>query len=415
MNKLTIFWGNESDPSFYWVGSQEELQDNSQRPIHRLENHEILKADLSCLADMASSSQVSLVVSCQDVISARLTVPNKAQKLLRKAIPYMIEDDVASSVDDLFFAIDEKVIESKINVRAIERVYLEKIVQQFQDAEIKLSKITVDIDRVVAPEEGLLVIIDDRQCLVVDDKLQRWHCHSDDFAWLIQKMLNDIEVDEELPIAIPLNIIASQAIDEFIHQLPVGRFAVESTEETDIRSCFSSNAPVINILQAEYEPKKESSKLNGFFMKVASVAGIVLLTHLIFQGVNYYTLSETKMQLDKQKFTLFKQAFPTNKNVRSPEKEMRVYLKSLGGNSGGGGFLSLLNSSSDALIDLNKIQPTNISYDHTKNELKMDVIASDLTVLDQYAETLRKAGHQVDKSSETQKGDGYSSRLTISR
>jgi hypothetical protein len=45
----------------------------------------------------------------------------------------------------------------------------------------------------------------------------------------------------------------------------------------------------------------------------------------------------------------------------------------------------------------------------------MDVIAADLVVLDQYADILRKKGNTVDKSSETQRGEGYSSRLTITR
>ena len=126
-------------------------------------------------------------------------------------------------------------------------------------------------------------------------------------------------------------------------------------------------------------------------------------------------MSEQKTQLDEQKKTLYKQAFPGSRQLRGIEKKMRQHVKSLGTGSGEVDFLSLLSSSTELMTDLEKIYPTNISYDHIKRELRMDVIASDLVSLDQFADALKKEGHQVEKSSETQRGDGYSSRLIISK
>jgi len=416
MSQLTLFWGNKEDTSFYWKISQNATSDESQQATHQLESKEILKADLACVADMAASSNVTLVLSCRDVVNGQLEVPNKAQKLLRKAVPYMMEDEIATSVDELFFALADKSENSRLNVRAIDRNYLDSLLEQFSEAEIKLSQVVIDIDLVSRPEDGLTMVLMNDQCLVVDQDNNRWHCHQDDFNWLIQKQLSDLESEQDMPIAIPMQIVAQQETDRFIHALPVGRFAIEQTASEDINDYLlnNTNRP-LNLLQAEYEPQKESSQLMSFIQKVATLAGIILLSHLVFQGANIYTLSETKEQLEKQKVTLFKQAFPGNKNVRRPEKDMRIYVKSLGGASGDGGFLSLLYSTSESLTDLTKIYPTNISYDRARNELRVDVIASDLVVLDQYSAELRGKGHTVEKSSETQRGDGYSSRLTISK
>jgi len=422
MAKLVLFWGEKSDLSFSWrmVGGQEK--DSSQLPSdhidrYQIESHDLLKADLSCLAEMAEMSGtrgVTLVLSSTDITAAQVEVPNKAQRLLRKAVPYMLEDEVATSVDDLFFAFADKQKNKKLAVRAIERDYLENLIEEFQQAEIRLNEILTDIDLIAAPEEGIKLVVSPSHCLSIDSEESRWHCHPDDYSWLIQKQINAADEDEELPIAIPLEIYSEEPVDQFVHQLPVGRFASESHHVADIYEwMLEQKNTSVNLLQAEYEPKKENSKFKGFLLKVATVAGFMLITHLFYQGANIYTLSEKKEQLDKQKLTLYKQAFPGAKKVRNPEKSMKVYVNSLGSSSGEGDFLSLLSSSSQQLTDLSKIYPTNISYDGTRNELRLDVIASDLTVLDQYAESLKSNGHKVEKSPETQRGEGYSSRLTI--
>ncbi len=419
MAELILFWGEKDEPAFSWRLSSNQEGDSKQTSNHhlelyQLESHEILKADLACIAEMAESNKVTVVVSCIDVSAAQVEVPNKAQRLLRKAVPYILEEEIASSVDDLFFALGDKNRNGLLSVRAIDRNYLESIIEAFASAEIRLFDILVDIDLFSLPEEGSKLLVNDSVCLSVDADDKRWHCHPDDYSWLIQKQLSHEETDDDLPNAIPLDIYSEQPTDEFERQLPVGRFAIQQHQINDNQAfLLQQDGSGINLLQAEYETKKENSQITQFLTKAASVIGFVLFTFLIFQGVNIYTLSEKKAQLEQQKFTLYKQAFPSVKKIRNPEKSMKVYVGSLGSASEDAGFLSLLNSSTEQLTDLQKIYPTNISYDRTRNELRLDVIASDLIVLDQYAEALKSSGHQVEKSSETQRGDGYSSRITI--
>jgi len=426
MAKLILFWGEKEDLTFTWrLDSQQANDANRQTNStdqesvmqgYQLQSDEILKSDLVCLADMAETHSVSLILSCKDVMSTQVEVPNKAQRLLRKAVPYMLEDEVINPVDELFFAFADKSKDALLPIRVIERQYLQQLIDMFNQSEIKLSEILVDLDLIALPEEGMKVLVSESQCLTVGADNKRWHCHPDDFSWLIQKQINSDDVDEDLPVAIPLDIYSQEATDRFEHQLPVGRFATQSIQLDDpFDFLIKQGGKTVNLLQAEFEPKKENSEITQFLFKVASIIGFVLVTHLIYQGVNIYSLSEQKSQLIAQQTTLYKQAFPRVKKVRNPFNEMRAKVKLLGGSTSGGDFLSLLSSSSQHLTDLTKIYPTNISFDQSRNELRMDVIASDLVTLDQFADALKKTGHQVEKSSETQRGDGYSSRLTIKK
>ena len=111
MAKLILFWGEKGEELFSWRLSGSQKNDSAESSEHLLENYqleskEILKADLACMADMAQSNSVILVLSSIDVATAQVEVPKKAQRLLRKAVPYILEDEIAASVDDLFLQAD---------------------------------------------------------------------------------------------------------------------------------------------------------------------------------------------------------------------------------------------------------------------------------------------------------------------
>ena len=59
---------------------------------------------LSALTEKAQTRVVKVFVPGCDVLLKQLTVPTKSSKAMRSAVPYMLEDELAQDVDDLFFA-----------------------------------------------------------------------------------------------------------------------------------------------------------------------------------------------------------------------------------------------------------------------------------------------------------------------
>ena len=123
MNKLTIFWGDKNAQSFRWYIENSKNTEQTSKAIHDLESKEILKADLNVLADMAEGASVRLVISSNDVHINQVDMPNKAQRHLRKAVPFLLEEQLAESVDDVFIAIGERLKIQKTPVRAISSKY----------------------------------------------------------------------------------------------------------------------------------------------------------------------------------------------------------------------------------------------------------------------------------------------------
>lgn len=416
MNKLTIFWNDRGAAHFNWWLSDQAQPIDSAIPL--LESHEILKADLACMADVAAGRQVELVISSHDVHFNQVNIPGKAQRHLRKAVPYLLEEQLADSVDELFMAFGNKRSSGDIPVRALALDYLQQIVDQFKEAEVKLDSVVTDLDLLESPEEGILVILNGDQVFVNDSNVGAWQCEQQDFSWLVQKQLNENQEDDEMPIAIPMKVVVEnqEAYQLFEQNLPAGRFAPFAEEAESISEYLSqTRAKPINLLQGEFEPKAESSPLKNMLLKVAMVAGVVLTAHLLYQGSQWFSLKAESEYLLKERNALWKQAFPGRKVTSSPLRSMQSFIRTLGQSGGEGGFLNLLKSTTGLIKDLSSLYPTNISYNAARNELRMDIIAKDLPILNSYRDELKNAGHEVDMSSATQRGEGYSSRLIIRR
>lgn len=416
MDKLTIFWHDKTANSFYWVLDEKKSAD-SAKAIHNLEGHELLKADLACLADCAQNKKVELVLSSNDVHFNHVNLPNKAQRHLRKAVPFLLEEQLSESVDDVFIAIGNRQKDQLIPVRAINLNYLQELLDTFEAAEIVLDRVRVDLDMLPPPESGFKLAVIDEVVLIVDDRQQQWSCYQEDFVWILQRIIEQ-RVGDDVPVAIGLEIVADdqQLANEIEELLPIGHFIPKITVVDSVREELAhSTQPVLNLLQGEFETKSDGSPIKGVLVKVASIIGIIFAAHLLHQGTQLFSLSAQAESLNEQKVGLWKQAFPGRKVPSNQDRELRTYMKSLEGGQGDGAFLAMLSSSSALISDLNKLYPTNISYSAQRSELRLDLVAVDLPILNQYRDDLKNNGFEVEMSSATQRGEGYSTRLVIRR
>lgn len=424
MHKLTIFWEEKSSPYFRWYldSGIKSLSDSSIETRAELESHEILKNDLALLTDLAKGKKVELILSNQDIHFNQVELPAKAQRHITKAIPYLIEESLAEPVDDLFIAVGEKK-EQKTPVRGINRNYLNSLIQSFQSNEINLSAIYIDLDCIGKSESSYSVIINQETALITqkDENNQNYHhvwsCQLNEFSWLVQKQL--AELDEELPVAIPMQIISAnlQQAEIFQQQLPMSRFASEIISVDSIEEYLLANdsqSTRINLLQAEFAIKQKNSGLRIFLTQVASLIGLVLFAYVFYQGSQWFTLNSEYEKLKQQKSVLWKQAFPNKKYRESKaEKSFRNSLKELSGGQGDSAFLPMLSSVIEKIDNLQQLYPTNISYDSVRNEIRLDLIAKELDILNSYKEALQKINYQVESGSATTRGDGYSSRVIV--
>jgi len=410
MSELIIYWGRRSEDTFRWrVRNDESIRAQDSETL----SDQLLKADLPALAAIAINHRVHLVLAGQDVHSETVDMPGKARRHLRKALPYMLEDNLATPVDEVFFAFNP-IDADKILVHAVERNYLQELIHIFNKAEMQLHAISVLHDWVQVPEQGIGVLALKDQ-ISIASPTQRVTLARPVASVAFKQMVSDIQ-DHELPVVVPVVMYSDQQEENFGGDLPVNQVAIDTRRVTDVMDfLLQSPAKPMNFMQGEFAIKKEASPLKQYFTTAAKIAAILLAGFVLLRISEVINLEQKKQHLEQQKVALYQQLF-RGKNLRGDAyKAMRSALKAQGNTGQGRTFLPLFLQVSELMPSDMGITLTNIAFDAGKSELKIDLHADSLQKLNDYRDALVAAGLDVEMSSATQSGEGYNSRLTIRR
>ena len=135
--KLYIRLGSNAKDAVHWL-----IFSDDQEGI--IASGELPNADsLVQLAEKSKQREVITFVSASDISLKSLKVPSKSAKAMRLAVPYMLEDELAQDVEDLFFAYsDINIASSEHNcfVAVVEHAQLELWQQWLENADITCKK-----------------------------------------------------------------------------------------------------------------------------------------------------------------------------------------------------------------------------------------------------------------------------------
>jgi general secretion pathway protein L len=117
---------------------------------------------LSELVEKAQNREVVVLLPCDQVQLKTVILPTKWNRKLEQALPYMLEEEIACDVDDLFIAIAEPTMvgdKHAIKVAMTDREWFETWLAVFAEHEIAVLKLLPDALLLpTAEHEGLSVI-----------------------------------------------------------------------------------------------------------------------------------------------------------------------------------------------------------------------------------------------------------------
>ena len=140
--KLIIRLGSLPEQAISWL-----VWSNNEQGIiasGELENAE----GLSQLHSKSVSRQVTVLVPASDVALKQLKVPAKSKKAMQLAAPFMVEDDLAQEVEQLFFAYgDVKSSDEQHNcfMAVVERGQMQMWQAWLAQAQIKVTRMLPDV------------------------------------------------------------------------------------------------------------------------------------------------------------------------------------------------------------------------------------------------------------------------------
>ncbi|SEL57209.1 general secretion pathway protein L [Colwellia chukchiensis] len=397
---LFIRLGSQAEHKIHWL-----IKSNGEHEI--IASGELANAAaLTQLTAQSMSRDVVVFVPASDVAIKRLKVPSSSQRAMRLAAPYMLEEELAQDVEQLFFAFsDHKADQQEHNcfVAATAREQLVLWRQWLADAGI-FCKIMIP-DALALPFEtgkSSAVMLGEQVLL----RLGQWQVMAfEENAWpIVAKYLTESHKTEhpllsysplpQVPTALPVEYLPEE--------LPLAILATHYSRH-------------FNLLQGEFQVKEKRSQVSKNWLWVAAMCGVALLLNVAAKSVELYQLANQATVLEEKIIARYQSTFPNTKRVRvaTVKSQLRQKLAELGTGDSHAGFLPLLVKLEPALASVPELKPQTLKFDGKRQEVRMQALAKGYQYFEKLKVALEKAGLNVSLGAQNNQGEQISGSFSI--
>ena len=367
-------------------------------------------AQLSDVAEKAQSRTVKVLVPACDVTMKTVALPGKASRQVLAALPYMLEEDLAQDVDDLFFAHGQKTqLDGKpaMQVAIVSRKVMAQWMSWLDDADIFSNVIVPDALCLPFYDNGVAAIELGKQWLLRDGD---WQCDSVDSSWFEQYVnlrgaqfiadnneASDEQNEQSGEANERLNLICFSPCEV---EAPDVVFTDEERKLPLQLLAANIDATGFNLLQGEYVKKKESSQVWKTWRVAATVAFVAIVMQLVYRGSVAWQLDSELTELENTYVSQYKKAYPKQKvRIKLIERNLKNRLKEGAGGSTGESFLVMLDKVAPLFAQSGEFIPEIIKYDSKRGELRVNAIADGYETFEKFKTAVEGLGYQIHQGS----------------
>jgi general secretion pathway protein L len=394
---------------------------------------------LTELTAKAQQRSVNVFVPGSDVLLKRVSLPTKSQRSMRAAVPYMLEDELAQDVDDLFFAYADMTTdgnENNCSVAIVERSQMQTWLGWLANAEIQIKTLQSEVLAMpyikgqwsaialhanttnLSNTSGNPSINSVKQIVLRQGEWQG--CTLDDEAWnfsvehLFSKEVALQSVDGEEDNTITLNAYSELPNIETSNSHIV---VIKKEEELPL-ALFAqhSQRKAFNLLQGDFKRKDQRSIGLTKWLWAAGFAVCALLLNLGYKGAQLWQLTQQQSLIEEQIISRYKKAFPATKRVRigTIKSQLNKKIAQLGGASDNEGFLAMLSTVQPAFAKVPALKPESLKFDGKRQELRLQAVANDYQHFEQFKAELNSANLTVKQGAQKNQGEQVSGSFSIS-
>jgi len=406
----------------------------------------VYHGDLKTAANHALGCRVEVFVSGVEVVLTDVALPGMNKQKLLKAVPFALEEQLASDVEDNHFAIGERQLADKVNVAIVERDIIEMWLQGLNDVGIQPDLLTTEVLGIPYSEDSwtLLLKAPDKQSrskAILRNNLQAGIALDvANVVPLLRSMLESVAQDRR---PAKLNVIVCGAdsiqagaeseeqqqsasavsgeMDSIVAQLqslaeklayeievyhPEQPFLVYLAQQFEESKC-------INLLQGDYSRRERLEKLLRPWRPAAAIVAIWLLLQVGLMIFDYQKLAARDLELRAQITDIFRTAFPESKNIVDPKLQMEQKLAELRKQTNqGADMFALLAKAGEVLSDTDTLLIRTLRF--KEETLDMDFEISDLQSLDELKlRLINETNMEVDIQSASSKQGKVESRMQL--
>lgn len=382
MQRLIIRLGSKAHDPIHWlVFSEHENEIIASGQLNSAD-------ELSSLKERASSADIIALAPSSDIYFTNVPLPKKGARKALSAIPFMVEEELASNIEDLFFALGE----NKNDVQEVAVVAKSKLKQwqlAFEQAGLFCQQLIPDAYCLPLSEHlNLLQIGDQLLAKMPDGK-----CLQGELDWVLPISLELAQHQE-------LNISCFSEIDNW----PATQEAEFDFDHLPMQSLLKgAEQAKLNLFQGEYAVKRTGNPTWNKWKLAAMLAIVAVCANLLYTTTELNSIKTQRAEVRQRTVSAVSQDFPNLGAYRflrtAVEKEM-LKLEQGGGNLS---MLAMLSRLSTA-FEGSDVKPQNIRYDSKRSEIRMQSVAGSFEALEKFKRDAQTLGFEVEQGAFNNRG-----------
>ncbi|WP_414829022.1 type II secretion system protein GspL [Alteromonas sp. H39] len=395
MEQLLVRLGSKATDPVHWLvwsSSEEEI----------IASDELVDAQqLSTLSERAGQRPVIALAPTSDILMKWVELPPKASRKILSAIPFMLEDELATDISKQFFAIGPK----QGNHQAVAVVAHEQM-DAWQgwlaSAGLYCDTIMPDVLAVPEHEGGWALLTLGEQVLLREDS---WKGMQGEIQWMLP-LLTHYAKQSETPVSIAnysdldISGIPNTEQQSAPLELPMHVLAKEAME------CK------FNLLQGDYKVRKKRSGVSYQWRVAAVLAVLALTTALVDKGITLYQLKNQNEALRVQISDTVDAGFPNIGVYRDVRRKVRSELAKLEQGGGSASMLVMLDQLAGAFNET-KVKPQTLRFDANRTEIRIQAEGDSFESLEQFRRIAENAGFVVEQGAINNRDDGVVGSVSI--
>ncbi len=387
--RLVVRLGSDPQQSISWVTWSESS--------HSIISSGVLSnaAALATLTERASGRPVDVLVDSSAILLTQLALPAKAQRHALKALPFMLEEQLAEEVEGLHFVVGPRHGEH-VSVAVVSHQQMTQWQQWLESAQLAYRKLVPDVLALPLIDGCALSVLQLEQQLLVR--------HSPEIGEVVDRdwlpLLSSADEPQSWALFSPLTDLP-ETVEPLVQPLELPMLLLAQGV---------AQAP-LNLLSGVYAPVKNRHTGVALWSKVGIAAAVLFTLAAGHNALVTHQLTQQQQALKAEQERIYRSLFPNETRVVNARSQLQAKVRAVGG-SQDGELMAMLALLQPTFAELPDVKPSNLRFDAGRGELRMQLMGKSFAQIERFGESAQQ--HFVVQSGAlNNEKSGVSGTLTI--
>ncbi len=357
---------------------------------------------LQGLSQFAQGKQVVVILPGEDILFLSVVLPKLSYSKLLRVLPFALEEQLTTEVENLHFALGEKTAENEWLVAIVAKEKMQQWLALLNEEQIEPTLFISSLHTLPVKENTVTAYLHNEMAYVRINKHQAFACDRSNLrAALSNLTASNLEVCNYTQTLCSHELPKDWQITE--SQLPQEAMLESMSQGLSYAS--------LNLLQGNYAVKSSGIEHNRLrkLLVFSSVAFISIL--FLYPLISYFILSQQVRQVENEINQIYKYHFPQAKRVVAPKMRLKEKRQKLLSSAGENRFLVALSKIGKNLHAVSGIKLTR--FDFQNNQLIIYIVASNTQDFSAFTDNLTKQGLSFKQQNATLTGERIDATLLI--